>query len=66
MSVGKACGKQSAQYTGKQPDEGGDVTSRDTSVAQNEVHSSDHTHRESIRLKEVSAAKQAGGKGNPR
>jgi hypothetical protein len=63
MSGGKACGKQAAQYTGKQPDEGSVVTSRDTSAAENEVHSSGHTHRKSMRLKEMSAAKQTGGKG---
>ena len=63
MSGGKACGKQAAQYTGKQPDEGGAVTSRETAAAENEVHSSGHTHRKSMRLKEMSAAKQAGGKG---
>ncbi len=63
MSGGKACGKQAAQYTGKHPDEGSVVTSRDTAAAENEVHSSGHTHRKSMRLKEMSAAKQAGGKG---
>ena len=63
MSGGKACGKQTAQYTGKKPDEGSVVTSRDTAAAENEVHSSGHTHRKSMRLKEMSAAKQAGGKG---
>jgi hypothetical protein len=62
MSGGKAYGKQAARYTGKQP-EGGSVTSRDTEAAENEVHSSGHTHRKSRRLKEMSAAKQAGGKG---
>jgi hypothetical protein len=30
MSDGKACGKQAAQYTGKQPGEGCVVTSADT------------------------------------
>ena len=63
MSGGKACGKHAAQYTGTQPDEGSVVTSRDTAAAENEVHSSGHTHRKSMRLKEMSAAKQAGGKG---
>ncbi len=62
MSGGKACGKQAAQYTGKQPDEGSAVTSRDTAAAKNEVHSSVQTHRKSMRLKEMSAAKQAGEK----
>ena len=56
-------GKQAAQYTGKKPDEGSVATSRDTEAAENEVHSSGHTHRKSRRLKEMSAAKQAGGKG---
>jgi hypothetical protein len=63
MSGGKACGKQAAQYNVKQPDEGSVVTSRDTAVAEDEVHSSGDTHRKSSRLKEMSAAKQAGGKG---
>jgi hypothetical protein len=63
MSDGNACGKQAAQYAGKQPDEGSGGTSRDTAAAENEVHSSGHTHRNSMRLKEMSAAKQAGGKG---
>jgi Ran GTPase-activating protein (RanGAP) involved in mRNA processing and transport len=63
MSGGKACGKQAAQYTGKQPDEGSVATSRDTAAAENKVHSSGHTHRKSVRLKEMSAAKHAGGKG---
>ena len=63
MSGGKACGKQAAQYAGKQPDEGCVATSRDTAAAENEVHSSGHMHRKSMRLKEMSAAKQAGGKG---
>ena len=64
MSGGKACGKQAAQYTGKQPDEGSVVTSRDTAAAENDVHSSGHTHRKSMRLKDMSAAKEAGGKGD--
>jgi hypothetical protein len=63
MSGGKACGKQAAQYTGEQPDEGGAVTSRDTATADNEVHTSGHTHRKPMHLKEVSAANQAGEKG---
>ena len=45
MSGGKACGKQAAQYTGKQPDEGSVVTSRDTAAFENEVHSPGDTHR---------------------
>jgi hypothetical protein len=61
---GKACGKQAAQYTGKQPDEGSFVTSRDTAAAENEgFHSSGHTHRKSMHLKEMRADKEAGGKG---
>jgi hypothetical protein len=63
MFGGKGRGKQAAQYTGKQPDEGSVVTSRDTAAAEKEVHSSGHTHRKSMRLKEMSAAKQARGKG---
>jgi hypothetical protein len=64
MSGGKACGKQVAQYTGKQPDKGSVVkTSRDTAAAENEVHSSGHTHTKSMRLKDISAAKEARGKG---
>jgi hypothetical protein len=63
MSGGKAGGKQAAQYTGKHPDEGSVVTSRDTKAAEDEVHSSGHTHRKSMRLKEMSAAKEAGCKG---
>jgi hypothetical protein len=65
MSGGKACGKQAAQHPGKQPDEGSVAASRDTAVPENEVHSSGDTHRKSMRLKEMSAAKQAGGKGEP-
>jgi hypothetical protein len=61
MWGGKACGKHAAEYTGKQPDEGSVVTSRDTTAPENEVHSSGHTHRKSMHLKEMSAAKQAGG-----
>jgi hypothetical protein len=63
MSGDKACGKHAAQYTGKQPDEGSVVTSRDTTAPDNEVHSSGHTHRKSIHLKEMSASKHSGGKG---
>ncbi len=63
MSGGKAGGKPAAEYTGKQPDEGSAVTSRDTAAAENEALSSGHTHRKSMRLKEMSAAKQAGEKG---
>ena len=32
-------------------------------MPENEVHSSDHTHRKSMRLKETSVDKQVGGKG---
>jgi Ran GTPase-activating protein (RanGAP) involved in mRNA processing and transport len=63
MSGGKAGGKQAAQYNGKKPDEGSVVKSRDMAAAENEVHSCGHTHRKSMRLKDMSAAKQAGGKG---
>ena len=62
-ACGKACGKQAAQYSCQQPDEGSAVTCRDTAAAENEEHSSGRTHRKSIRLKEMSAAKEAGGKG---
>jgi hypothetical protein len=62
MSGSKAGGKQAAQYTGKQPDEGSVGTSRDTAAAKSEVQSSGHTHRKSMRLKEMSAANQAGEK----
>ncbi len=44
MSGDKACGKQTAQYIGKQPDEGGTITSRDTASAEDEVHAPDHKH----------------------
>ena len=44
----KACGKQAAQYAGKQPDEGS---------------ASGRTRRKSMRLKEMSAVKQVGGNG---
>ena len=63
MSGGKASGMQAAQYTGKHPDEGSVATSRNTKAAKNEVHSSGHTHRKSMCLKEMSAAKQAWGTG---
>ena len=60
---GEACGKQAAQYAGKQPDEGSVVTRRDTTAPDNEGHASGRTHRKSMRLKEMSAAKEARGKG---
>jgi hypothetical protein len=63
MSGGKTCGKQAAQYAGKQPNEGSVVTSRDTTAPENEVHSSGHTPRESMCLKEMYAFKQAGAQG---
>ena len=63
MSGGKACVKQETEYKGKHPDEGSVVTSLDTTVAKNEVYSSGHTHTKSMRLKEMSPVKQAGGKG---
>jgi hypothetical protein len=70
MSGGKASGKQADQYTGKQPGEGRFVcapgrrkTSRDTAAAEGDVHAPGHTRRKSMRLPEMSAAKQAGGKG---
>ena len=66
MSGSKACGKQAAQYTGNQPDKGSVITRRDTTAAENEVLSSGHTHRKSMRLNEVSAAKQDGKKRKPR
>ena len=44
MSGGKACGKQAAQYTGKQPGEWSGATSRDAAAAEDEVHSPGHTH----------------------
>jgi hypothetical protein len=65
MLGGKACGKQAAQYNGKKSDEGSVLTSRNAAAAESEVHSSGHTHRKSMRLKEMSAAKEAGGKGEP-
>jgi hypothetical protein len=42
---GKASGKQAAQNTGKQPDEGGLVASLDMAAPENEEHSSGHMHR---------------------
>jgi len=63
MSSGKACGKQAAQYAGKQPDEGSSSTSPDTAAPDNEDDSSGHTHTKSMRLTEMSAATKAGGKG---
>jgi hypothetical protein len=63
MSVGKACGKQTVQYPDKQSDEESVVTSRDTTAAENEVYSSDDTHRQSMNLKEMSTVKQTGDKG---
>ena len=59
----KASGKQEAQCAGRQPDEWSVVTRRDTTAPENEEHSSGRTHRKSMRLKEMSAAKEAGGKG---
>ncbi len=61
MSGGKASGKKAAQYTGKKSGEGSVATSRDTAAAEVEVHAPGHTHRQSMRLKEMLAAKQAGG-----
>ena len=63
MSSGKACGKQAAQYAGKQPDEGSSSTSPDMAAPDNEEDSSGHTHTKSMRLTERSSAKQAGGEG---
>ena len=60
MSVGKVSDKEETQYTGKYPDEGSAPTSRDTTTPENEVHSSDHTHRKSIHLNRL------GDRGNPR
>ena len=50
MSGGKACGKQAAQYTGKQADEGRVVTSRDTTALLAELQALHHTHKEATRL----------------
>jgi tetratricopeptide (TPR) repeat protein len=44
MSGSKACGKQAAQYTGKQPREGSVGASRDTAAAKDDVHAPGHTH----------------------
>jgi hypothetical protein len=65
MSGGKASVKQAYQYTGKQTGEGSVVTSRDTAAAKGDMHAPGHTHthRKSMRLQEMSAAKQAGEKG---
>jgi hypothetical protein len=63
MSGGKARGKQAVQYTGKQPEKGSVVTTCYTAEAEDEVHSSGNPHRTSMRLKDMSAANQAGGKG---
>ena len=63
MSSGKACGKQAAQYAGKQPDEGSSSTSPDTAAPENEEDSSGHTHTKSMRLTERSSATKAGGLG---
>ena len=63
MSGGKASSKQADEYTGKQPGKGSVVTSRDTAATEGNVHALGHTHRKSMRLPEMSAAKQAGGKG---
>jgi Ran GTPase-activating protein (RanGAP) involved in mRNA processing and transport len=60
MSGGKTRDKQADRHAGKQPGEG---TSRDTAAAEDDVHAPGHTHRKSMRLPEMSAAKQAGGKG---
>jgi hypothetical protein len=55
MSGGKACDKQADQYIGKQPGETSVVTSRNTAAAEDEVHASDHRHRNSMRLKDQPA-----------
>jgi hypothetical protein len=60
---GKVCGKRAAQYSGKQPDEGSVVTCQDTTAPENEEHSSGRTHRKSMRLKEMSAAKAGANSG---
>jgi hypothetical protein len=60
---GEASGKQAAQYAGKQPGEGIVVTRRDTTSPEGEETSFGRTHRKSMHLKEMSAAKLAGGKG---
>ncbi len=58
--------EDSYRYTVKQSDEGSVVTSPNTTSPENEVNSSDHTHRKSKCLKEMSGTKQVGGKGRPR
>jgi hypothetical protein len=60
MSGGKACGKQAAQYAGKQPDEGSVVTRRDTTAPDIEEHPSGRTRRKSMRLKELADALRQG------
>jgi hypothetical protein len=50
MSDSKACGKQAAQYTGKQADEESVVTSRDTTALLTELQALHHTHRKATRL----------------
>ena len=55
MSGGKAWGKQAAQNTGNQTDERSVLTSRDMAVSENEVVSTGHIHRKSMRLKKMSA-----------
>jgi hypothetical protein len=62
ISEVKVCVKKWAQYTGNHPDKGSAVTSRDTTAAENEIHWSGHTYRNSMRLTKMSVAKQAGGK----
>ncbi len=51
MSVDKTCGKSVVQYTGKQPDEGSVVTSRDTTALLAELQALHHTHRKKKRGK---------------
>ncbi len=63
MSGGKDSGKQEAQYSLNQPDEGSVVTSRDTAETEPEVYSSGDVHRKSMWLKDMSVAKEAGEKG---
>jgi hypothetical protein len=59
MSGGKACGKQAAQYAGKQADEGSVETSRDTTALLAELQALHHTHKEATRLF-LMAASQGG------
>jgi hypothetical protein len=61
MSEDKACGKQVSKYTDNHP-EGSSVTSRETTVPENEEHSSGRTIKKSICLKGMSDVKQTGGK----